>query len=403
MIKGKNIVVGVTGGIAAYKSAMLVSLLVKMGANVRVCMSEHACRFVSPLTFETLSSYRVVTDTFSREAPYEVEHVALAKWADLIVVAPATANILGKAANGIADDFLSTLLLAARARVMFAPAMNTAMLHHAAVQRNIARLSEDGCLFIKPGSGVLACGDIGDGRMAEPQEIAEAIQAALTPKDLAGILLMVTAGPTRQRIDDVRFLSNRSTGKMGYAIAKMAARRGAEVTLISGPTSLNVPYGVKLRCVESAQEMYNACTEVFSQTDIAIKAAAVADYTPAVYRQGKIKKGEDLRLELIRTQDILQSLGDEKKPGQVLVGFAAEAADLEQNAKAKIMRKNLDFISANDISRADIGFGSDQNLITLFFADGTKKILDKASKEEIADRILDEAKTIWQQKNKQSL
>lgn len=397
MIKGKHIVVGVTGGIAAYKAAMLVSLLKKKGADVHVCMTANACRFITPLTFETLSANRVVTDTFSRETPYEVEHVALAKLADLIVIAPATANIIAKAANGIADDFLSTLLLAARGKVMFAPAMNTAMLHHAAVQRNMMQLREDGCLMVAPGSGMLACGDIGDGRMAEPQEICEAIEAALTPKDLEGIRLMVTAGPTRERLDDVRYLSNRSTGKMGYAIARAAVNRGAHVTLISGPTALEAPAGVEVRSVESAQQMYTACMEVFPQVDIAVKAAAVADYTPASYQPGKIKKGEDMKLSLVRTQDILQNLGA-KKQKQILVGFAAEAADLEQNALAKLQRKHLDMIAANDISRADIGFGSDENLVTLFFADGTKKVLQKAEKEQIADGILDEALHLLQRK-----
>ena len=397
MIKGKHIVVGVTGGIAAYKAAMLVSLLKKKGADVHVCMTANACRFITPLTFETLSANRVVTDTFSRETPYEVEHVALAKLADLIVIAPATANIIAKAANGIADDFLSTLLLAARGKVMFAPAMNTAMLHHAAVQRNMMQLREDGCLMVAPGSGMLACGDIGDGRMAEPQEICEAIEAALAPKDLEGIRLMVTAGPTRERLDDVRYLSNRSTGKMGYAIARAAVNRGAHVTLISGPTALEAPAGVEVRSVESAQQMYTACMDVFPQVDIAVKAAAVADYTPASYQPGKIKKGEDMKLSLVRTQDILQNLGA-KKQKQILVGFAAEAADLEQNALAKLQRKHLDMIAANDISRADIGFGSDENLVTLFFADGTKKVLQKAEKEQIADGILDEALHLLQRK-----
>lgn len=397
MIKGKHIVVGVTGGIAAYKAAMLVSLLKKKGADVHVCMTANACRFITPLTFETLSANRVVTDTFSRETPYEVEHVALAKLADLIVIAPATANIIAKAANGIADDFLSTLLLAARGKVMFAPAMNTAMLHHAAVQRNMMQLRDDGCLMVAPGSGMLACGDIGDGRMAEPQEICEAIEAALAPKDLEGIRLMVTAGPTRERLDDVRYLSNRSTGKMGYAIARAAVNRGAHVTLISGPTALEAPAGVEVRSVESAQQMYTACMEVFPQVDIAVKAAAVADYTPASYQPGKIKKGEDMKLSLVRTQDILQNLGT-KKQKQILVGFAAEAADLEQNALAKLQRKHLDMIAANDISRADIGFGSDENLVTLFFADGTKKVLQKAEKEQIADGILDEALHLLQRK-----
>ena len=397
MFKGKTVVLGVSGGIAAYKAAQLASSLGKTGADVHVIMTKNACEFVSPLTFETLSKNRVSVDTFDRNFEYNVEHVALAKLADLIVIAPATANIIAKAANGIADDFLSTLLLAARGKVMFAPAMNTAMLHHAAVQRNMMQLREDGCLMVAPGSGMLACGDIGDGRMAEPQEICEAIEAALAPKDLEGIRLMVTAGPTRERLDDVRYLSNRSTGKMGYAIARAAVNRGAHVTLISGPTALEAPAGVEVRSVESAQQMYTACMEVFPQVDIAVKAAAVADYTPASYQPGKIKKGEDMKLSLVRTQDILQNLGA-KKQRQILVGFAAEAADLEQNALAKLQRKHLDMIAANDISRADIGFGSDENLVTLFFADGTKKVLQKAEKEQIADGILDEALHLLQRK-----
>ena len=396
MIEGKHIIVGVTGGIAAYKAAALVSLLKKRGADVHVCMTKNAQQFVSPLTFETLSVNRVVTDTFSREAPFEVEHVSLAKLADLIVVAPATANILAKAAQGLADDFLSTLLLAARSPVLFAPAMNTAMLHHPAVQRNLAQLRADGRLFVAPGTGMLACGDVGDGRMAEPEEIADAIEAALTPKDMQGMRLLVTAGPTRERLDDVRFLSNRSTGKMGYAIAAAAAARGAEVTLISGPVTLPPPFGVRCVSVESAQQMFEACWDAFPGVDIAVKAAAVADYTPAHYQAGKIKKSGDMLLELRRTRDILQTLGAKKTAAQVLVGFAAEAADLEQNAMGKLQRKNLDFIAANDISRSDIGFGSEQNLVTLFFADGSKKTLEKAEKRQVAHALLDEAMRIYQ-------
>jgi len=275
--------------------------------------------------------------------------------------------------------------------------MNTAMLHHAAVQRNIEQLRNDGCLFVAPGSGMLACGDIGDGRMAEPAEICDAIEDVLTEKDLADVRIMVTAGPTKERIDDVRYLTNRSTGKMGYAIAEQAARRGAKVTLISGTSALPVPGGVEVRYIESAQQMYEVCTEVFPQTDIAIKAAAVADYTPAVYQPGKMKKGEDMQLQLVRTQDILQELGRQKQH-QVLVGFAAEAADLEKNAVGKLQRKNLDMIAANDISRTDIGFGSNENLVTLFFADGSKKVLDKADKHLIANGILDEAAAIYRMK-----
>ncbi|MGI6664109.1 MAG: bifunctional phosphopantothenoylcysteine decarboxylase/phosphopantothenate--cysteine ligase CoaBC [Christensenellaceae bacterium] len=394
MIKGKHIVVGVTGGIAAYKAAALVSGLKKAGAEVRVCMTENACQFVAPLTFETLSAAPVVTDTFTRERPYEVEHVSLGKWADMIVVAPATANIIAKAAQGIADDFLSTLLLAARAEVMFAPAMNTAMLHHPATEANMQTLGARGVYFIAPGTGMLACGDMGDGRMAEPEEIIAVIKHYFTAKnDFAGKRILVTAGPTRERIDDVRFLSNRSSGKMGYEMARAAARRGAEVTLISGPVDLVAPAGVTVVPVESAQEMYEACMARFDEMDIVIKAAAVADYTPEVKLDGKMKKAEDFSLSLIRTADILRDMG-EKKTHQILVGFAAETADLEKYAQEKVVKKNLDMIAANDVSRQDIGFGADENQMILYLKDGTKIELEKTTKAGIANRILDEIKKI---------
>lgn len=394
MIKGKHIVVGVTGGIAAYKAAALVSGLKKAGAEVRVCMTENACQFVAPLTFETLSAAPVVTDTFTRERPYEVEHVSLGKWADMIVVAPATANIIAKAAQGIADDFLSTLLLAARAEVMFAPAMNTAMLHHPATEANMQTLGARGIYFIAPGTGMLACGDMGDGRMAEPEEIIAAIKHYFTAKnDFAGKRILVTAGPTRERIDDVRFLSNRSSGKMGYEMARAAARRGAEVTLISGPVDLVAPAGVTVVPVESAQEMYEACMARFDEMDIVIKAAAVADYTPEKKLDGKMKKAEDFSLSLIRTADILRDMG-EKKTHQILVGFAAETADLEKYAQEKVVKKNLDMIAANDVSRQDIGFGADENQMILYLKDGTKIELEKTTKAGIANRILDEIEKI---------
>ena len=391
MINGRHIALGVTGGIAAYKSAALVSMLKKAGAHVHVCMTKNACEFITPLTFETLSGNRVITDTFSREVPYEVDHVALAKQAELVVVAPATANIIAKAANGIADDFLSTLLLAASCKVVFAPAMNTAMLHHPAVQKNLQRLGELGYEQIAPGAGLLACGDIGDGRMAEPEEIFSFIQRFFaSAEDMKGVRVLVTAGPTREKIDDVRYLTNRSSGKMGYALAEAAVQRGASVTLVSG-AGIPAPAGVaEFVPVVSAEEMYWACMQALPKMDMVIKAAAVADYTPRQKREGKLKKSGDFTLELVRTRDILQALGEQKN-GQVLVGFAAEAVDLEKNALGKMQRKHLDMIAANDISRSDIGFGSEKNAVTLYFADGRKRELPLARKREIADEILTEA------------
>ena len=389
-IKGRRIVVAICGGIAAYKAAALVSRLTQAGAEVRCAMTEHACQFITPLTFETLSHNRVITDTFNRETPFEVDHIAINKWAEAIVVAPATANIIGKAAGGIGDDFVSTMLLAATCPVCYAPAMNTAMYDNPVVRRNMETLREMGCFFLEPGAGKLACGDVGRGRMSEPEEIAEYLDRLLcAPRDMEGLKTVVTAGPTIERIDDVRFLSNRSSGKMGYAIAKAAMRRGAEVTLITGRTGITPPAGVKVVPVESAAEMYDAAIEAFDACDLMIKAAAVADYTPRVKIDGKLKKGGDMAVDLVRTRDILKELGQRKK-GQVLVGFAAEAADLEQNAKKKLAEKNLDMIAANDISRGDIGFGADENSLTLYFADGRKVQLEKAAKEDIADSLLDE-------------
>lgn len=389
MIKGKHIVIGVTGGIAAYKIASLVSRLTKNGAICHIVMTKNATEFITPLTFETLSKNRVITDTFNREAPFEVDHVALSKVADVVLVAPATANIMAKAANGIADDFLSTFLLASRTDIIFAPAMNTEMLNNPATKRNIETLKADGRLFISSNAGMLACGDIGDGRMAEPDEMYDYLCDYFTEKDYEGLNVVVTAGPTRERIDDVRFLSNRSSGKMGYAIAEEAKKRGAKVTLISGPVSLKKPAGVNVISIESAKDMYDACLEYYADADVVIKAAAVADYTPKKYTSGKIKKAGDMTLELGRTNDILKELG-ERKNKQILVGFAAEAADLEVNAKGKLERKNLDIIVANDISRNDIGFASDENCVTLFFKDGHIEKFDKTLKSQIANLILNE-------------
>lgn len=384
----KHIVLGVAGGIAAFKAAALTSLLAKRGIQVHVCMTAHAREFATPLTFETLSKNAVITDAFVRNTPFDVAHVELAKLADAAVIAPATANILAKAACGIADDFLSTFLLAAECPVLFAPAMNTAMYHNPAVQQNIATLRARGKHVMGTGSGLLACGDTGEGRMAEPEQIVEALEALLAPNDFAGRRVLVTAGPTRERIDDVRFLSNRSSGKMGYAVARAAAARGAEVTLVSGPCALPVPLGVRMVPVESAAQMLEAVFAEYPSADVVVKAAAVADYKPAAKLDGKLKKAGDFPLELVRTVDILQELG-RCKQGQILVGFAAEAADLEANARSKLARKNLDLIAANDITDSQIAFGSDQNALTLYFADGSAQQIEACPKDEAAHRLLD--------------
>ena len=395
----KNIVLCVTGGIAAYKACVLASSLVKEGANVKVAMTENATRFVAPLTFETLTKNEVVSDTFDRTTPFNVKHVSLAKFADLIIVAPATANIIGKYANGIADDFVSTFLLAATVPVFIAPAMNTAMYDNPAVQKNISVLKERGVRFIEPGTGMLACGDIGKGRMSEPENIIAFIAASAgVSDDLAGKKIIVTAGPTRERIDDVRFISNRSTGKMGYEIARAARDRGASVCLVSGPVALTPPDGVELVPVESAADMYREVMSRFDSSDIVIKAAAVADYTPDTKVDGKIKKSGNMHLELVRTADILKSLGERKKH-QILVGFAAEMQDLEDNAEAKLINKNADIICANDVSRNDIGFGSDDNSIVMFLKGNKRIFIDKQSKYEIANRILDETVRIMSTEN----
>ena len=318
------------------------------------------------------------------------------------MVAPATANILAKAACGLADDYLSTFLLAAKCPVLFAPAMNSAMLHHPATQANLKTLEERGNIMIFGGAGLLACGDVGDGRMAEPEEIFAAMEAYFSEKrDFSGKKVLVTAGATRERIDDVRYLTNRSTGKMGYAVAAAAARRGAEVTLVSGITGLPAPKGVNRITAESAEDMFREVTRRFDEMDLVVKAAAVADYTPASPMEGKMKKGGDFALELVRTKDILAELGA-RKERQVLVGFAAESAELERYALDKLRRKNLDLIAANDISRQDIGFASDENCLHLYFADGRSVQIEKCAKEQAAERLLDYAAELLEQKSRQS-
>jgi phosphopantothenoylcysteine decarboxylase / phosphopantothenate---cysteine ligase len=392
MIQGKNILLCVTGGIAVYKAAALTSKLVQAGAQVKVIMSASARQFVTPLTFQALSRNEVFTDTFDEKNPEVIAHIDLADWADLVLVAPATANVIGKLANGIGDDMVTTTLLAATAPVWIAPAMNVHMYGHPAVQKNIAELYSFGYRFIEPSEGYLACGYVGKGRLEEPERIVEHIDSFFEEPGLSmkGKKIVVTAGPTREKIDPVRFFSNRSTGKMGFALAGEAAKLGADVTLVSGPVSLEVPQGVKLITVESAEEMYNEVLALYETADIVIKSAAVADYRPKVTSEKKMKKQDtDLVIEFERTKDILKTLG-EKKKDQFLVGFAAETNDVEKYAGDKLRKKNADMIIANNITVEGAGFAGDTNIVTLFRKDETQRQLPLLSKSETAKEILHE-------------
>ncbi len=387
----KTVILGVSGGIAAYKAAYLTSLLKKIGYDVNVILTKNACEFVTPLTFETLSGNEAITDTFERNGTFDVKHVSLAKKADMFIVAPATANIIGKAASGIADDMLTTTLLATQCPVVFAPAMNTAMYEDASVQENIALLKNRGYHVMDTGEGMLACGDTGSGRMREPEEIAEYMEKVfLSMYDMHGVRVLVSAGPTREAIDPVRYLSNNSSGKMGYAIAKAAIDRGADLTLVSGPVALEPPAKANVISVVSAKEMAESMLPLSENADIIIMTAAVADYTPEIYSFQKIKKGNELTLPLIKTTDILKELGAIKRE-QILVGFAAETQDTEQNAVSKLKNKNLDMIALNDVSKKGEGFNSDYNNIKLFFADERSADLGSGSKKSLAGRIVQEA------------
>lgn len=390
MLDNKNIIVGVSGGIAAYKACDIVSRLKKQNANVDVIMTKSATEFVTPLTFQSLSQNPVVVSAFDNIKYWEVQHIALAKKADAFIIAPATANIIGKIANGIADDMLSTTIMATKAPVLFAPAMNTNMYENVIVKRNIQILSQYGYNFISPNEGRLACGDIGRGKMAEPSQIVEEIiKLFAQKKDLEGKTVLVTAGPTREAIDPVRYISNHSTGKMGYAIAKKASIRGANVILISGPTNLEVPKGVTKVEVSSAIDMYNACMDYLVKSDIIIKSAAVADFTPIHTSEQKIKKSdEEIVLKLKKNPDILYEIG-KRKENKVLVGFAMETEDLIQNAKTKLSKKNLDFIVANDLKTEGAGFGTDTNVVKIIDKTGRIDEIQKISKLELADIILD--------------
>lgn len=387
----KCVVLGITGSIAAYKAAEIVSRLKKKDVDVRVILTKAGAEFITPLTLETLSHAPVTVDMFHRETPWEVEHIALAKRADVFLVAPASADILAKAAHGIADDMLSTTLLATRAPVVFAPAMNVNMYEHPANEENMRILRERGCFFIEPEEGLLACGDSGKGRMAEPCEIVDYVMAMLNPKqDLAGKHIVVSAGPTIEDIDPVRYLTNRSSGKMGYALAEAACARGAKVTLVSGPTALACPNGVTRVDVRSSEDMYQAVNSVFDGCDALVMAAAPADFTPVSSSDHKIKKdGEGMTLSLKPTRDILRAMGA-KKAHQILAGFAAETRDLEHYAKSKLEKKNLDMIFANDVSAPNAGFAVSTNALTMYARDGEKAESGLMSKLDAAHWVLDQ-------------
>lgn len=387
-LENKKIVIGVTGSIAAYKIAGLCSMLKKKKADVTVIMTQNATNFINPITFETLTGNKCLIDTFDRNFQYDVEHVELAKDAEVFLVAPASANVIAKAAHGIADDMLTTTLLAATCPKLFAPAMNTRMYQNPITQDNLQILKKYGMKVITPASGYLACGDTGEGKMPEVEELYDNIIDALTPKDLTGYNVLVTAGPTREKIDPVRFISNHSTGKMGYAIAKQAGMRGAKVTLVSGPVALEAPKGVEVVPVVSAKDMADAVWERADKMDMIIKAAAVADYRPVTTYEDKVKKsGDDMNIALERTDDILAHLGKNKKEGQILCGFSMETKDMLENSKVKLKKKNLDVIVANNLKVAGAGFGTDTNIVTLITKDEVKE-LPILSKEEVADRIL---------------
>ena len=388
MLAGKHILLGVTGSIAAYKAASLASMLVKQNADVTVIMTPNATNFINPITFESLTGNKCLVDTFDRNFEFQVEHVSLAKQTDVVLVAPASANVIAKAAHGIADDMLTTTLLACTCPKLFAPAMNTRMYQNPVVQDNMEILKRYGMEVITPADGYLACGDTGAGKMPEPEVLYEAIVKALTPKDMAGKRVLVTAGPTREKIDPVRYISNHSTGKMGYAIARAAMLRGADVTLVSGKVNLEPPKGVRLLPVVSAADMAQAVKENARDQDIIIKAAAVADYRPSVTADEKLKKKDgEMTIELERTEDILAYLGAHRRNGQFLCGFSMETEHMLGNSRLKLEKKNIDMIVANNLKQAGAGFGTDTNVVTFLTADETVQ-LPIMSKEDVADRLL---------------
>lgn len=395
MLDGKKILLGITGGIAAFKAASLCSKLVQQGAEVRVIMTKSATQFITELTLQALSKNPVYTDTFDEKNPATIAHINLADWADLVLVAPATANIIGKMANGIADDMLSTTLLATQAPIMVAPAMNVHMYTHPAVSKNLAELASRGVMLVEPGEGLLACGYTGKGRMEEPETIVTVVnsffdrQQFLSQHPLAGKKVIVTAGGTVERIDPVRYISNDSSGKMGFAIAKGARDLGADVVLIAANTHISAPTGVRFISLESAQEMFDAVAAEWNDSDILVKSAAVADYRPKEVAQQKIKKsGDTLTLELVRNIDILETFG-RLKTTQFIIGFAAETFNVEQFAMDKLHRKNCDLIVANDVTEAGAGFGTDTNVVSIYDSHGLVKSLPKLSKEEIGLKLME--------------
>ena len=391
MLKGKHVVLGITGSIAAYKTAGLASMLVKKGCHVQVLMTENATNFINPITFETLTGNKCLVDTFDRNFEFSVEHVALAKQADVVMIAPASANIIAKLAHGLADDMLTTTVLACRCKKIIAPAMNTNMYENPVVQDNIKICEKYGMEVIKPAVGYLACGDTGAGKMPEPAELFDYIEKEIgAQKDLEGRKILVTAGPTREAIDPVRYITNHSTGKMGYAVAKAAALRGADVTLITGKTDTPKPRFVKLIEIESARDMFEAVTKAAAEQDIIIKAAAVADYRPKSAGTEKTKKTDgDMAIELERTDDILKWLGAHRKEGQFLCGFSMETQNMLENSRAKLAKKHIDMIVANNLKVEGAGFGTDTNVVTLITRDSEKE-LPIMSKEEVADCLLTE-------------
>lgn len=398
MLKGKTVLLGVTGSIAAYKTAYLASRLVKAGAEVHVLMTPNAVHFINPITFETLTGHKCLIDTFDRNFEFSVEHVSLAKKADLVMVAPASADVIGKLAHGIADDMLTTTVMACTCRKFLSPAMNTRMFENPVLQNNLKICADFGMEIIQPDTGYLACGDTGAGKMPEPEVLFAYIEQELAyEKDLEGKRILVTAGPTCEAIDPVRYITNHSTGKMGYALAKAAAARGAQVTLVSGPVSLKPPRFVQTVPVVSAADMFREVTGRSQDQDIIIKAAAVADYRPAHVNQDKTKKTEgSLMIELERTQDILAWLGEHRRPGQILCGFSMETRDLLENSRAKLEKKHVDMIAANNLKVEGAGFGTDTNVITLITAGGVKE-LPKMTKEQAAHQILTVLKTMGEE------
>lgn len=391
MLAGKTVLLGVTGSIAAYKMANVASMLVKMHAQVYVLMTRNATQFISPVTFETLTGHKCLIDTFDRNFEFSVEHVSLAKLADIVLVAPASANVIGKIANGIADDMLTTTVMACKCPKLIAPAMNTQMYENPVVQDNLEKCRHYGIQIINPDSGRLACGDIGSGKLPSEETLVDAILRRIRyEKDMEGLHVLVTAGATQEAIDPVRFISNHSTGKMGFAIARCAMERGADVTVVAASVTAKFPPFVRIVRVKSAQEMFDACMELAPQADIIIKAAAVADYTPETAAEEKIKKtGDSLSLSLKRTKDIIAHLGTEKKPGQFLCGFSMETEHMVENSRKKLEKKNLDMIVANNLKVQGAGFGTDTNIVTILTSDGTKE-LPIMSKDAVSYEILSE-------------